>query len=657
MRRNKLFFIFLMINTIFFLTSIVYSISYYNHKNLFDSEIVRITQEKDFKYSITVEVNTFIYNEVEYDIEVIYEPENLVLGADKFTCQYICRKTLDVKKTFFGEYKVYVVAKHDGKFYREEIDFLLELDPNQYDIIIPKEIPLDPLNGIILKGTIDSQNPNNNEYIFEIFPKSAPSQIKTFKKECKKKCDFEFVIDRNIVIDEYYVNVYSQLGDLDRKFKLILPYDITPAKQKDKFREMFSKNSKEDLRDYFFYNDIKKENLQVNFKFKKDKIEKLKEELNATDLIDIELNFNDKTVKKIELKNARVNETKIGFENVPLNKVINDFPDAVNSFAIDPTRTNPEMTSYQLTFVASSNQVYKCEEYNFTTQDCYGEFVKILNTIPGQTYTLNLTPKDPLFVELPDNSFSVQRGTTTSTATTFGVNINPVINNQTMILIEHRSSASGPQDWQFTQNMTNSSYIEFRKYSGATSATIEWEAVTSGLFYVQRGVRALAISTNNANIRLGTAIDNTSSFMVTEGRCSSGTTNNNHAGFLTFGKILNSTHINVERGQSSLCAATISWQVIQMRDANVQSGRTAFGATGTTVSQNLVTSVNRSKSFIVFGTGASSGTDRGMDTNLINGVINTVSSVSFTRAGDVGTSNRDIVCHAVEPEDLYVQKV
>ena len=57
-----------------------------------------------------------------------------------------------------------------------------------------------------------------------------------------------------------------------------------------------------------------------------------------------------------------------------------------------------EVEFYELNFVATGTELYKCEEYNFDERDCFGNYTKILDTIPGQEYFLNLTPKDPIFV-------------------------------------------------------------------------------------------------------------------------------------------------------------------------------------------------------------------------------------------------------------------
>jgi len=73
-------------------------------------------------------------------------------------------------------------------------------------------------------------------------------------------------------------------------------------------------------------------------------------------------------------------------------------------YAIDPTQLN--FTNATVTVVAKGTELYKCKEWNFTTQTCpSGNWTKIQDITPGQEYTFTLTPDDPGFGELNQSDF------------------------------------------------------------------------------------------------------------------------------------------------------------------------------------------------------------------------------------------------------------
>ncbi len=92
-----------------------------------------------------------------------------------------------------------------------------------------------------------------------------------------------------------------------------------------------------------------------------------------------------------------------GIERVPNHKVSIRGKRVVESFAIDPTRFN--FSSAVITRRARGRYLYKCVDYNFSTQECYGNFEKIMDLTPGEQYTILLTPEDPLYSEVNDTYY------------------------------------------------------------------------------------------------------------------------------------------------------------------------------------------------------------------------------------------------------------
>jgi len=98
--------------------------------------------------------------------------------------------------------------------------------------------------------------------------------------------------------------------------------------------------------------------------------------------------------RAIASKIIAVNKTKLGLHSKRV----------VESFAIDPSSF--EFSKAKLTKVAKGEWLYKCKDYNFAKQECYGSFQLIKRLQPGQTYTLELTKEDPLFSEV-NSSFYI----------------------------------------------------------------------------------------------------------------------------------------------------------------------------------------------------------------------------------------------------------
>lgn len=109
------------------------------------------------------------------------------------------------------------------------------------------------------------------------------------------------------------------------------------------------------------------------------------------------LNDTKLAVKRIVFKklNTKKNQTDFRIESVPLEKLSNK--KFIDAFAIDPT--NLEFESAEVTIQATGRELWKCKDYNYSTQTCYGEFEKIATLIPGREYTFTLTPDDPLFTQ------------------------------------------------------------------------------------------------------------------------------------------------------------------------------------------------------------------------------------------------------------------
>jgi len=112
---------------------------------------------------------------------------------------------------------------------------------------------------------------------------------------------------------------------------------------------------------------------------------------------DIEVVPPGHVIKKIEFRNVQIQENitaTIGIDDVNETEEFERFEEV---YAIDPTNLN--FTNATVTVTAQGTSLYKCAQWNFTTQTCFGEWVFLQSITPGQEYTFTLTPDDPGFAE------------------------------------------------------------------------------------------------------------------------------------------------------------------------------------------------------------------------------------------------------------------
>jgi len=106
---------------------------------------------------------------------------------------------------------------------------------------------------------------------------------------------------------------------------------------------------------------------------------------------DLELFPTTKGVKKIRFRNLKIKDRiDLGIEDLNLTNF-------VKSYAIDPTKIN--FTDAVVTGIAQGKALYKCKDWNFSMQSCIGDWVKLMDIIPGREYSFNITNSDPGFGE------------------------------------------------------------------------------------------------------------------------------------------------------------------------------------------------------------------------------------------------------------------
>lgn len=125
---------------------------------------------------------------------------------------------------------------------------------------------------------------------------------------------------------------------------------------------------------------------------------------NAT--YDIEINFQDASVTRLNIENLLYKENmEIGVDELDESKDYISGRTVEKAYAIN--LYDLEFNSSSFTAIASATELWKCKDWNFTLQECYGTWELHMNLTPGQEYSINLYPGDPGFVEAFDTNEAV----------------------------------------------------------------------------------------------------------------------------------------------------------------------------------------------------------------------------------------------------------
>jgi hypothetical protein len=116
-------------------------------------------------------------------------------------------------------------------------------------------------------------------------------------------------------------------------------------------------------------------------------------ELNQKYILKIE----DSKIKQIDFKTSDiVAGSEIRIEELQ-DQIVED-NEAVSAYAIDPTGFL--LGNSTVTVTAKGTQLWKCKDWDFEKQYCFGSWEKTLDITPGMNYTFSLSSQDPGFAEI-----------------------------------------------------------------------------------------------------------------------------------------------------------------------------------------------------------------------------------------------------------------
>ncbi|MFH2020621.1 MAG: hypothetical protein ABIJ34_04355, partial [archaeon] len=102
-------------------------------------------------------------------------------------------------------------------------------------------------------------------------------------------------------------------------------------------------------------------------------------------------------IKKLDFKSLDISKDQIVRIDDIDKQILVESRKALSAFAIDPSKAS--FLSAEVTATAIGTELWKCKEWNFEDQLCYGSWAKVSDITPGVDYTFILTAQDPGFAE------------------------------------------------------------------------------------------------------------------------------------------------------------------------------------------------------------------------------------------------------------------
>jgi uncharacterized membrane protein YgcG len=112
----------------------------------------------------------------------------------------------------------------------------------------------------------------------------------------------------------------------------------------------------------------------------------------------VTVHFEGSPIESISFNDLKIanEEILLGVDYVDESKITSH--DFVKVYAIDPERV--PFTKGKVSVEAKGNALYKCKDWDFSGQSCYGSWNFLQSITPGEVYSFELTPDDPGFGEI-----------------------------------------------------------------------------------------------------------------------------------------------------------------------------------------------------------------------------------------------------------------
>ncbi len=356
-------------------------------------------------------------------------------------------------------------------------------------------------------------------------------------------------------------------------------------------------------------------------------------------------------------------------EHATINRVIMKIPDTsqvarfrigegevsgkfTQSYSIDPEEVN--LTSAIISVVAKGTSLYKCKDWDFDSQECFGAWEFHKKIVPGSEYNITIGPDDPGFGEL-GNNWSVQSGTSSitngnsfATAPISDINI-----TRSFILFRQRMGNGDryPDISAVYATFDDTDQIRFTREGSSSLVNIDWYVVEGSDIRVVNGTTDY----NDSDVQKDEVIpvvNLSNSFVIASASCDDSVDDQWHETFWT-GELLNQSALRLQRNTSGACDGTIGWFVVEMRDgSSVQTGTATLGSSSVETTASIQ-DVNMSSSFLYF-TRRTDDSATGLAHTSVFGEMTNSTTLTFRRQTAAGQT--DIHWFVVETVWANVQR-
>ena len=242
---------------------------------------------------------------------------------------------------------------------------------------------------------------------------------------------------------------------------------------------------------------------------------------------------------------------------------------------------------------------------------------------------------------------SVQSGSVTFATTdlTKTATITAVVLSKSFVVFGVSLDENTPNGGSISAQITATTTVTFQRNGTATnSLTVHWYVAefTSGV-NVQRG--SVTDTTISENVTLSPAVDTARSFPLVSVR-SDGV--GYSANDFVRAEITTTTNLLLTMDVAAVSGDDIEWQVVEYLDAEVQTGNLSFLTTDSSKT-DTITSVDTSKSWLIFNYKSADGTAADIGQKLVRGVITNATTLTFDRSNTGQTL--DLTYYLIEFED------
>ncbi len=206
---------------VLFLVSSLSAVTYLTSDGIFDAKITYVNNVKA-PYSVILEIENHVDDELDLEIEIVYEKENLIVGDDRIKCSRVCETKIELRRVFFDDYYVLIRTKHTGKYYEKRLNFNLEKPDSNFGVDIKPFYVLESNSSLFVSGKLTADPSMGSKYIFHILPKGNDEYREVFELSCQGGiCDFNFELKSNIFLGDYVMQVYSSVDSFEKTFKVV----------------------------------------------------------------------------------------------------------------------------------------------------------------------------------------------------------------------------------------------------------------------------------------------------------------------------------------------------------------------------------------------------------------------------------------------------